>query len=1422
MNRKKILSLLLSLAMVASLAAPAMAAELPAGWTPADGARTAGSDVITILHTNDAHTYINNISKIGAEETEVLGLRYSTVAGYKASLENVLLVDAGDHVQGTVYGAEDRGETIIKLMAAAGYDVATLGNHEFDYTMDGTKNIVEWAKGSFPYVSCNFFYKDEPVLEPYKVFEVAGKKVAFVGITTPESITKSTPKYFMDEDGNYVYSIAGGTDGAALYAAVQTAIDAAAKEADYVIALGHMGVDDASKPWRSEDVIANTTGLTAFIDGHSHSEVEGKEVADKDGKTVILAQTGTALNNLGQLTITSDGKVTSELLSMEDLATVEPDAEVAKLESDFISMVDEKLEQPVGILEVTLNTNGPDGKRSIRKEETNLGNFCLDALMYEARKAGFEPDMAFVQGGGIRATLKEGKVSIKDLKLCYPWDGENTIKDVTGQELLDAMEWSYRTANVENTNEVGGFMQLSGMRVEVNLAIPSTVQQDENGVWSGAPTGEYRVRKIEIQNKTTGEWEPLDLNKTYQAVCGTYIFEEMGDGYNMFKSGAASTYVAPDYMSLVDYIQSFPVNPATGLPTIPVGAGYDEFVHTGRINYINRPLDLNEKEWWYDTATWALDAKIMKGTNKGFEATSNVTRASVLQTLYNREGNPAVETAALTDVEGKWWANAANWAAAQNLVTGTTFGDDGAILRGEVKTLLDTYCAVKGIDGSGLMKGNERGDMMENGALTRAEFAQIMRNLCAVSATFTGGVAELDDWGDVYTNIPMSQIETAGFARGDILRITVDDKTAEIPFCSTYSNVDNGKPLVLADPSDGLHLVLSYNMDNFSEQFDVKADSVITVALAEKEGYLEEYTIRNINSLRTKNRADYASDEIFANFRPVTMGGIGNGVLYRSSSPVDPKYGRNTYSDALIKRVGVKTVIDLADTEETYAAHEGVKDSYAITTNTVKLGISGDISSQENAAKLKTGLEYMLANKGPYMVHCTEGKDRAGFVIMVLECLMGGKLDEIVDDHMVSYENYFFVEKDSDTWNRLSEGTVYADLLKMTGVKDKADLANADLAKAAETYLTKTVGLTTSQVAALKNALSEEYVYIPTATGKIMTVEKYGHALLDIAIADFNSMGFTLGDIVTVSVGKYTGDMPYFDGYYTDVGEYLLRAYPSHTNIGVCISAGKFCETEGVGVGDTVTITLKEKAGDLTTQSINSLVYTNDPTDYASDEIFANFREVTVGSIGPGMLYRSCSPINNENNRAATADKLIKAVGVKTVMNLADSEEEIAEYVAAKDFASPYYKSLYDAGNVIVLNMSMAFTSDGFAEDIVKGLTFLSEHEGPYVFHCTEGKDRAGFAAIVLEALMGAKVEDIVTDSMQSYVNYYHIDPVADKEKYDLLAERNALTMLRTVVGAEKGADLAGIDLAAATEAYLISHGMTPEAISALKANLKG
>ncbi|MBQ2957685.1 MAG: metallophosphatase [Clostridia bacterium] len=309
---RKILSLVLTLVLLLSVMAPFASAE--AGL----------SDDVVILFTNDVHTYIDN------------PISYDVITGVKAELKkqyaNVLLADAGDHIQGTAYGSMDKGETIIKLMNAAGYDVATLGNHEFDYGMEGCMNVIEWAE--YPYVSCNFYHEDyfvrnENVLDSYKIFECGAQKIAFIGITTPETFTKSTPAYFQDETGAYIYGIAGGEDGALLYADVQDAVDAAKAEgATTIIALGHLGVDEASAPWTSKETIAQVSGLDAFIDGHSHTLIEGEEVADKDGNAVVLAQTGEYFDRIGMMVIDAEtGAITVDMIEVNELTETTKDAE---------------------------------------------------------------------------------------------------------------------------------------------------------------------------------------------------------------------------------------------------------------------------------------------------------------------------------------------------------------------------------------------------------------------------------------------------------------------------------------------------------------------------------------------------------------------------------------------------------------------------------------------------------------------------------------------------------------------------------------------------------------------------------------------------------------------------------------------------------------------------------------------------------------------------------------------------------------------------------------------------------------------------------------------------------------------------------------------------------------------------------------
>ena len=292
-----------------------------------------------------------------------------------------------------------------------------------------------------------------------------------------------------------------------------------------------------------------------------------------------------------------------------------------------------------------------------------------------------------------------------------------------------------------------------------------------------------------------------------------------------------------------------------------------------------------------------------------------------------------------------------------------------------------------------------------------------------------------------------------------------------------------------------------------------------------------------------------------------------------------------------------------------------------------------------------------------------------------------------------------------------------------------------------------------------------------SAAGTVTEIEKYGHAVTDIRIDDFLSGGFALGDTVDIVFdnGYEMKDVPFFNGYYVGNGEPVLRAYPGDEFIAVCINYGKLNEIAGVAPGNTVTITLNTKEGRLADQELNSLVYTDSRDDYASDEIFANFRMIDEGNIAEGVLYRSASPVNNENGRAAYGDALIEGVGVNAVLNLADTDEEIDEFIAEEGFASDYYLSLYEKGNVIALGMPVDYSSSSFAETLASGLAELSYLEPPYLVHCTEGKDRAGFTSALLECLMGASEDEVVADYMESYSNYYGVDAASDPDKYDLI-----------------------------------------------------
>lgn len=338
------------------------------------------------------------------------------------------------------------------------------------------------------------------------------------------------------------------------------------------------------------------------------------------------------------------------------------------------------------------------------------------------------------------------------------------------------------------------------------------------------------------------------------------------------------------------------------------------------------------------------------------------------------------------------------------------------------------------------------------------------------------------------------------------------------------------------------------------------------------------------------------------------------------------------------------------------------------------------------------------------------------------------------------------------------------------------------------------------------------------ASTTVATVSKYGNLELTVTSDELSNAGFTTGDMVTVTINEAEYEMPFCTNYSdVDNGALVLRAAPE-SNAVIAINMGNFAGTYGVEAGAAVDIRLKEAGAYLEEYEIRNLVRTNNRDDYASDEIYANFRMVNQGGIADGILYRSSSPVNEEINRASYADILAAAAGIRTFINLADSAASLEEYFHAETFASPYYRSVYESDGVILLNMAVDFNDDDFRAKLAAGLNFMADREGPYLVHCNEGKDRAGFTIAVIQALMGAGVDEIVEDYMVTYENYYGVQ--RNTGKYAKIAEGNIKESLRSICGIESGAGLDQTDLAAAAESYLLSIGMEPPQIEKLKTKL--
>ena len=468
----------------------------------------ADTDTVVILYENDVHCAVEGYSKLAAMKNEL-----------SETYTNVGVVSVGDFVQGGTLGAVSKGEYIVNLMNKVGYDAIALGNHEFDYQLPRLNELNAMSNTKF--ISCNFqkIGEDKTYFEPYTIVSYGNVDVAYIAITTPATINSSSPAQFKNDKGELIYTF----NESKLYDIVQTNINAAETAgADYVIALSHIGYDESGNLADITDVIENTDGFDVVLDAHSHSVIEEKVIKDKSGDDVLLTSTGTKFEYIGKLTI-KNGAFDTELVEVESYTKTDPvvDAYITEINENYAQLGNRK----IGESKVEFITHDKDGNRLVRNAETNLGNFCSDAL-----RVMTAADMSFVNGGGLRAPMEAGEVTFNDIFSVFPFNNQIVTAEISGQILIDFLEM----AVMNYPEEDGSFPHMSGVTFSVNKSIPTSVKVDANGFFEKVDSA-YRVYNVKVLDKTSGEYKALDPNGKYVLAGFNYFLLDFGGGMTMFK-----------------------------------------------------------------------------------------------------------------------------------------------------------------------------------------------------------------------------------------------------------------------------------------------------------------------------------------------------------------------------------------------------------------------------------------------------------------------------------------------------------------------------------------------------------------------------------------------------------------------------------------------------------------------------------------------------------------------------------------------------------------------------------------------------------------------------------------------------------------------------------------------------------------------
>ena len=494
---------------------------------PAGSSAKADTDIV-ILYDNDVHCSVDGYAEMAALKAEK-----------RKHTPYVTLVSAGDYVQGGSLGAASKGGYIVDIMNAVGYDFVTLGNHEFDYAIPRLKELTQMLKATV--LCCNLIdlKADQRMYKPYEIVNYGGTKVAFIGGATPYSFNSSTPAYFQDEKGNYVYSFSADT----YYDTFQNFVnDARALGADYVVAITHLGDDVDYDPINSQSLAANTYDIDVILDGHSHSLVPQRILKNKVGRDVLYSQTGAHFDNIGVLTITPDGKVSTELVSVKAYGKKDPAVQ---------AVIDQKKQayaalgaRKIGHSEIKLPAKNEDGDWLVRKYETSLGDLCADAF-----RITLGTDIAMVGGGSLRANLPAGDLRYDDIFNVFPFNNSACTASLTGQQILDVLEFGVGAW----PTDFGGFLHVSGLTYEFDPSIESPVVYDVNKAFVRIDAGPRRIFNVRVLDPETGNYEPLDPTRTYTVGGTTYLLRDAGDGYEMLK-GLGHDTGTPDLDLLEKYI----------------------------------------------------------------------------------------------------------------------------------------------------------------------------------------------------------------------------------------------------------------------------------------------------------------------------------------------------------------------------------------------------------------------------------------------------------------------------------------------------------------------------------------------------------------------------------------------------------------------------------------------------------------------------------------------------------------------------------------------------------------------------------------------------------------------------------------------------------------------------------------------------